>query len=295
MVAPIDNALTSEAGLFPEDAPAANSRDTREVYLQRATSSYAKVRHVLIQRPPSGGKGSQPSMLPHLKRNHRAAVLYLALLANWPWLRRQAAPLPAATWIRFLGSEQRGSLTWTPQALSHAWGVLEELKLVERQRKGRLVNVRPLKEDGSGGDYASPTGKGGDSYFALPKRFWLDEHHATLSWPGLAVLLILLKETNQYPVTELAIDRAQAYYGISRTTAESGLSELRARGLLLSSERRVADVDHPEGRRLASLHRLSSPYSTEERRELRDAANRSVALKGKEALANGEEPDEPSP
>lgn len=291
-----DVIASSESDLFPEDAPAVSPQATREKYLKRAGSSYAKVRHALIQLPPTTGRGSQPSMLPALKRNHRALVLYLALLANWPWIQRQAEPLPAATWIRFLSSDVPGALTWTPQSLSHAWGVLEELKLVERPRKGRLLNVRPLKEDGSGDDYVRPVGKGGDSYFVLPKRFWLDQHHGELSWSSLVVLLILLKESGQTPVAELAVDRAQAYYGISRTSAELGLSDLRARKLLVSRERRVEDVDHPEGRRLTSLHVLLSPYSTEERQRMRDAANLNVVgRKQKEASSDGETSGEPSP
>lgn len=302
MIKPIASDAASESELFPEDAPPASSHDTRESYLTRAKSSYAKIRHVFVQLPPTGGKGSQPSMLPQLKRNHRAAVLYLALLSNWPWLRRQAEPLPAATWIRFLRSDQPNALTWTPQSLSHAWGVLEDLNLVMRPRKGRLLNIRPLKEDGSGEEYFSPTGTGGDSYFVLPKQFWLDQHHGILGWPEFAVLLILLKETGRNPVTELAIDRAQRYYGISRTTAEAGLSGLRDQALLMSNERRVTDVDHPEGRRLTSLHRLVGPYSTKARQELRTAANRSVEQqrerqlkKKREASADGETLDEPSP
>jgi len=258
---------------FPDDAEAASPEATRRIFLERAKSGYAKIRYSFVQSPPTATASSQPGVLAQLSRNQRAAVLYLAVLANWPWLSREDEPLPADAWLRFLKVDGATSaLTWTAQSLSHAWSVLEEHALIERPRKGRLLNIRPLREDGSGHPYTSPTGSERDHYFILPNAFWTRQLHATLSWPELSVLLILLKETNLQPTAPLAIDRAQAWYGISRATAEQGITELRNAGFLTSKVRQVMDPAAVGGRRQTSLHRLDGDFSRRRRELLRSAA-----------------------
>lgn len=270
------------------DDDAATPAETRAAFLARSKSGYTKLRRTFVQEPPTTGGSSRPGMLPNFKNNHRAAVLYLALIANWPWLSREDEPLPAAAWIRFLTCEDPKALTWTPQSLSHAWGVLEDLKLIIRPRKGRLINVMPRREDGMT-DYKTPTGSERDSYMTIPNEFWMEEWHGRLSWPALAALLILTKETGLTPTTTLAIDRTMAWYGISRTSAEQGLTELRASGLVRSRDRRVKDVNASEGRRLTSEHTLLGNFSTQSREALRIAAkvrvdrSASIAQRRKEA------------
>ncbi|AZS48896.1 hypothetical protein CVS53_03619 [Microbacterium oxydans] len=266
---------TPESELFPDDAEPSSPVSTREAFIERSRSGYTKLRHEFVQVPASStGGAASPAMLPIFARNHRAAVLYLALLTNWPWLGRSGEALAADTWIRFLSSDKTGSLTWTAQSLSHAWKVLEDAKLVERTLVNRLKKVTPLRESGSGEPYTSPDGDTGGLYVGLPHTFWTDELHATLSWPALAVLLILLKETSGRPSAELPVDKAEKYYGISRTTAEAGLAELRDKELLLSANRWVQDHVAGEGRRWTSLHALLGPYSTAQRHNLQGAAKK---------------------
>jgi hypothetical protein len=277
---------------FPEDDDAATPAETRAIYLGRAKSGYTKLRHRFVQTPPTGKTSSRPGTLFQLSRNHRAAILYLAVLANWPWLSREDMPLPADSWIRFLTADDSAALTWTPQSLSHAWGVLEELNLIERPRKGRLKDVRPLREDGSGEEYTSPTGTNRDHYLILPNEFWTRQLHGTLSWPALSVLLILLKETGGKPTAPLAIDRAQPWYGISRTTAEQGLAELRGLGIVTSAMRQVKDPDAVGGRRQTSLHRLDGDFSMSRRELLRTAAKSRVNPTGHAGDSAGKEDDD---
>ena len=262
-------------GGFPEDEAPATPEETREEFLSRSRSGYTKVRHAFVQSAGQGSGGSQPALLPMFSRNHRAAVLYLAVLANWPWLSQEAEPLPADAWIRFLSCDSSSGLTWTPQSLSHAWGVLEALRLVARPRHGRLKLALPLREDGNGEPYTAPKGKG-DPYLVVPNEFWIRQLHATLSWPALAVLLILLKETGNKAAAPLAVDSAQRWYGISRTTAEEGLAELRNLGILVSETRQVKVHQATGGRRLTSLHMLLGEFSTHRREQLRNAAKRRV-------------------
>jgi hypothetical protein len=262
-----------ESELFPVDAPVASGAETREEYLRRGRSGSTKVRNQLIQQPRTQDRGrSQPAMLPRFARNHRALILYLGLLTNWPWLSRGDKALRADAWIRFLTSEEPGALTWTPQSLSHAWGVLDELNLVERDYESRLRLITPRHESGSGADYTPPDGKGSDTYFVIPGAFWTHDYFATLSWPALAVLLVLLKETGGRPSAELPIDRAEAFYGISRTTAEKGLAELRRKGLVQSKLRWVPDFEATQGRRHASLHAPLGPFSYAARKEIQTTA-----------------------
>jgi DNA-binding transcriptional ArsR family regulator len=269
-----NNVEAEDESATEDDEAPATPAETRETYLSRSRSGYGKVRRAFVQAPATVTKGSQPGTLARFNRNHRAAVLYLALLSNWPWLSREEDPLPAGAWIRFLTSEKKNALTWTPQSLSHAWGVLETLNLIERPRKGRLVAVRPRREDGES-DYLPPSGAG-DSYLVLPDQFWTEQFHGTLSWPALVVLLILLKETGLTAEAELPVDRAKAWYGISRTTAEQGLTDLRALGLVVSRDRRIKDVNASGGHRLTSQHRLTGPFSTKARSELRAEATERV-------------------
>lgn len=270
-----------ESDEYSDEAPA-TPQETREEFLARTGGAYAKVRHSLIQLP--GKQRSNPAMLPKFSRNHRALVLYLALLANRPWLDNEDEPLAAAAWVRFLTCDDPKALTWTPQSLSHAWGVLEDLNLVTRPRKGRLVDVQPRREDGKA-EYRRPIGTSTDPYFLLPHEFWLRQLHGTLSWPGLAVLLILLKESGKTGTAQLAIDRARDWYGISRTTAEAGLAELRGLGYVSSRGRLVKDVTSPDGRRKTSVHTLLDAFSLESRVALRTAARERVRA----TLSSGEE------
>lgn len=279
-----------ESAEWPEDAPAATPGQQRELYLGRGKSGYTKVRHSFIQEFGGMTGGSKPGTLGRFSRNHRAAVLYLAVLTNWPWLSREAEPLPAAAWIRFLTCNGSSALTWTEQSLSHAWKTLEALNLVERPRKGRLLNIRPRREDGKAA-YSSPTGTNGDLYWVLPNEFWSQQLHGNLSWPALSVLLILLKETNGRQVAELSVDRAMRFYGIGRTTAEKGLAELRDKYCLLDSRTRyVLDADTGEGRRQTSMHMLLPPFSTTHRENLREAASKRMESRAQQK-PDGGEPD----
>lgn len=286
--------FTDESAPEAAAAEIATPQETRLEYLARSKAGYSKVRHTFVQTPRGTSGGSKPGTLGLFGRNHRAAILYLALLANWPWLVREDVPRASGAWIRFLSCETPGGLTWTEQSLSHAWKTLEGMNLINRPRRGRLLNVQPRREDGKA-EYSSPTGKSNDLYFVVPDQFWLDELHGTLSWPALAVLLILLKETGGRDSAELPVDRADQFYGISRTTVESGLAELRKRGLLSSRDRFVKDVDTGDGRRRASIHTLLGPFSTQARKELQNAAKARVDVKTSAAVpfGGGDEDDPP--
>jgi hypothetical protein len=97
--------------------------------------------------------------------------------------------------------------------MSRVLNTLEEHRLVERSREGHLVRVVPRREDGRK-EYARPRPDLGkqarEKFFAVPDAFWLDGWHRKLTFPGIAVLLILLAETQGRDSVHLTLEDADA-------------------------------------------------------------------------------------
>jgi hypothetical protein len=133
---------------------------------------------------------------------------------------------------------------------------LEDRKLIQRGRSGRLSAVTLLQEDGSGEKYEHPFAEG--NYFNLPHKYWTEEHYRTLSLPAKAMLLIALSlPANFY----IPYERAKAWYGISADTAGRGIRELE-KAQMVAVERRWeknhrSDTGWVEQRR----YKLLGPYS----------------------------------
>ncbi|PFG44960.1 hypothetical protein ATJ97_0237 [Georgenia soli] len=167
--------------------------------LRLVPRDYFQLRGVLVQLPKGNGADRSSTLARMVTgRRHRALLLYLLLLTCWPWLESRREPLPATAWVRALTATDRGAPTWSPSTLSRVWAELEELGLIEkREREGRAVRVRPRREDGREA-YDAPGGRRDlmNTYFVLPLDFWRDETFAKLTLPGLAMLLIIAKETN---------------------------------------------------------------------------------------------------
>jgi hypothetical protein len=110
------------------------------------------------------------------------------------------------------------------------WTTLRDLQLVETQRRGRLLNVTALAEDGGGRAYRHPGEKGArEDYFKLPFAYWRDGHHTLLSLPAKAVLLIALTLGDWF---WLPPRHASAWYGLSESTLQRGLSDLHRADVL---------------------------------------------------------------
>jgi len=254
----------------------ANAQDTRDEMLRLSARGYGQFRHTLVQVP--GAKGAERgSTLGHMVKGkkHRALTLYMLLLTCWPWLEDRKEPLAAATWIRALSSPS--GLTWTPSTLSRAWGDLEEAGLLEpRVRTGRLVRVSPRREDAQS-SYEAPKGRRDDAhrYFVLPDHFWKGGDFARLTLPGLAMLLIILKETGgKKPEMYMPLEKAPEWYGISPRSAQNGLADLAKNDLLVRRiELRKAALS-PTGRTTRHYLSLSGPYGALARDALRAHARK---------------------
>lgn len=254
--------------------------------LRLSARGYGQFRNVLVQLPDRAldERGSTLGRIVHARR-HRALLLYMLLLTCWKWLGTRNQPLPADAWIRALTAS--GGLTWTASTLSRAWADLEELGLLEeRTREGRAVRVVPRREDG-GEPYEFPEGRRTreHQYFVLPDAFWKEELFAKLTLPGLAMLLIIAKETYDEKHTEMYMPLAKAsdWYGISAKSAQNGLNDLQKNGLLHVRTELVPAPLSKTGWTSRNHYSLTGAYSATSRVALRTkaTAERKARLDGK--------------
>lgn len=141
------------------DEGPASPHETRLALLQRAGRRFAVIRHEFVQRPTEL-RGTRGGPLASLVSTHdeRALDAYLLMLGSAPFLER-GIPLPAPVWARALSEDPPATPCPVP-AVSRVWSRLSKLQLITRERMGRAVAVRPLREDGSGATYTRPYAPG---------------------------------------------------------------------------------------------------------------------------------------
>jgi hypothetical protein len=195
---------------------AASSRASRSV----------PVRVTFVQR--GAQNDPQPGALAPMLSSHdeRAFDLYLlfrATASSKPWDTTR----DARVWARALGlptPRDDGAAT-----VSKIWSRLDKkYHLVTRARRGRLATVTALDEDGSGSEYMYPGG-GADRYFKIPFEYWTGQWYLTLSFAAKAMLMIALSLRSPFILPTTKVRR---WYGVSADSAERGLHELQAKGLL---------------------------------------------------------------
>ena len=272
-----------------EDRPVATSEETRADLLRLSGSGYTKVRHILRQLPPDGDNSRISVLGPMVTdRKRRALQLYLLLLTAWPWLRNQDRPLDARVWARALSTTN--GRKWSPTNVSTAWRDLEQRSLVTRTRVARGVWVEPRREDGRA-PYVIPSPVNGDdlleTYFVLPPEFWTKEYFEQLSLPGMAVLLILLGETNKKDEAWFTHVTMGKWYGLSTRSVASALSELETIGILNAREEWVRAPLSGIGHTQRTWYSLTGSFSTGSRAALRaraqaERASRTAATGGGE-------------
>jgi hypothetical protein len=259
-----------------EAAVAATPATTRALMTRLSARGYVQLRHILVQLPEADKpRASTVGRAVH-ERRHRALLLYLLVLTCWPWLEKNREPLAASVWIRALTPPKGGGLTWSPSTLSRAWLDLEEMGLLEpRERVGRSSLIAPRREDGTEA-YDAPGGRTDrwNSYFALPDAFWNEDIFAKLTLPGLAMLLIIAKETSSKKEMYLPYAKAPDWYGISPKSAQNGLADLAKLGLLHKREETIAAPLSPTGATTRVWYSLTGDFGHESRAVLRRRAKR---------------------
>lgn len=233
---------------------------------------FTPVRHVLVQHIPESPK--RPSTLGDLvnARQPRALLLYLLVLACEHRLARNRR-LPVLTVARMLTTAHYPCATGQART---AIGVLEAYKLIKTRWTGTSVEMWPLFENGSGEVWERPTGDDENPdlqrYFALPNEFFADEVLDKLKLPGLALLLVALKETSNASIYSISVERYRDWYGISERTAERGYRELAAAELARTHRQLVKDSRMARGVR-AKYHRtLLGAFSTQSRHDAQGIA-----------------------
>lgn len=238
---------TSELPLLSAESAldSASGRQTVEALVNSAgrKGRATPIRRSFVQplerdRQPEGGPLAK--LVRH--RDHRALLLYLVVLtlaAKEPWDVRRHSKI----WARVLDVSENVS---GRQAVSKAWRRLRDLDLVAAQRQNRLSSVTVLHEDGSGRpyEYPNPRKSGDDRYLRLPFAFWLEGWYQRLTVPGLAILLVLLAEKDGVLIP---LDRFPDWYGISRSTAHRGITELETNELLSIVRTRRVEPLAPDG------------------------------------------------
>lgn len=252
---------------FVDEVPATGGAARAEYLPNRG---YAVVRQVFVQhRQNPQHPVERPSTLGTMvrSRDFRAILLYLLVLAAEP-LMTSNRRLPLRTIANMLTTATNPC---TVRQARHAIAALQRHKLVRVVEHGMTVELFPLLEDGSGEEWTQPIGEDDAldliHYMSVPHELFTDEVLDQLHLPGLAVLLVALKETSTKPVFTVPVERFQEWYGFSERTAERGYSELVDAGLVRVHRQLVRDSRMPRGVK-ARFHRtLLSAFSTQSRKE----------------------------
>ena len=263
-------AVTTPSPHSVDPTKVATPESAREDMVRFTGAEYTVVRHVFVQKHSGTQRSSTLAAICKNKKK-RALILYLMLLTLW---KPDRGPLRSEVWLRLL-TVTGGSLTWSHSSLSEAWSSLVDMGLVERTRVRRMAHVVPRRED-TKSDYERPNGKKKvDHYFQLPGAFWTEKWFDTLSLPGLCMLLLLLKETNdnhaEFHVTHKQVEQ---WYGISASSAAKGFTELEDLGLASVRRDQIKAGLALEGYTYHLYYRLNGHFSTAARSRARDAARK---------------------
>lgn len=259
---------------FVDEVPA-TGQAARAEFL--STRGYFVCRQVFVQH--LDGSPTRPSTLGALVTDGqlRALLLYLLVLACEHRLAGNRR-LPAQTWARMLTTANYPcSTTQFRKAVS----VLEERQLVRARWTGTSVELWPGYENGNGEAWEQPTGADADPdlqrYFTLPNEFFDDAVLDRLRLPGVAMLLVALKETSRDSTFSISVERYAAWYGFSERTAERGYRELADAGLTRTHKQMIKDPRSGRGGLRARYHRtLLGPFATQARTDARRRAQDSV-------------------
>lgn len=254
--------IEDEADLSPDE--------TRELLFNKAKLGYARIRKEFVQLDDyAETTKSRGSVLATFVTSKKSKALDLLLAIHALYIILDGSPLPLATWARLLSTDTKPCTTRT---VSAALRTLRDMKLLEFSGPPSQPIITLKRENGSGDPLPPRKADEGRGFFTIPFEFWLDGHAGSLSLPAKAMLLIILKET-QDPQGRLTfsmpVARAQSWYGISERSAERGYVELTKHHLIQQRVQKIADPQHPAGRREVVHRAPDGIYSTAHREHLR--------------------------
>lgn len=234
----------------------ADSDSTLQAILQRAKRTSTPVRRSFLQTDLK-----TPSMLAPFVRNGRGLALELYLLIlHTASGGDHGVSFGAAVWARALNIGT-GRSAQARVYRNTQW--LEEHRLVDIGREGRLTQITVLREDGSGEAYYHPgerqegQARAEGKYLQLPIAFWRDRWHSRLDLPAKAALLIALSLQDDFYMLQ---EKGPEWYGISADTLGRGLLTLRNERLLKARRVRKAAPLAPKGFTTNLHYTLQAPF-----------------------------------
>lgn len=205
----------------------------------------------------------------HDERGLDAYLFVHALASAHPW----NCDYPSGTWVRALGLADDAELASAKSAVSKVMKRLADRGLVQRSRVGRTSSITLLKEDGSGGPYEHPHSRG-ENWLQLPYAYWTEHHYESLTLPAKTMLLVALSLPDRFP---LPYERCPQWYGISADTAERGLKELTAKGLLDVAQEWIINHRSDTGWVEQRRYTLEGAYSQAARKRAAGTERRTTA------------------
>lgn len=281
--------------LADDNSKAATPAETRAEMTRLSGRGYSQYRYVFVQLPdPAKPRPSTVGAMVSGRR-HRELLLYMLLLTCWPWLHDNDKPLESEVWLRAL--EAKGGLTWSATTLSRVWGNLEKMGLITRKREDKLNRVTPRREDGAE-DYSFPGGRDDwwNLYFTVPESFWKDEIFAMLSLPGLAMLLVIAKETSYQKEFWFTYEQMEKWYGIKPGSVKNGVAELERLGLVFRRVQPIKAKLSRTGLTTKTWYSLTGEFGHDARKAVQAKTKRELTNRMKrEAVAFEEAPSAEPP
>lgn len=241
------------------DAP--TERPSREAFLEQMLTGtkrgFVPIRRTFLQKP-RGTKGSRGAQLAKLAANPSALEAYLLLRALASSSDPYQADYPVATWVDLLRLKDAASEASAKSRWSKVVSKLISLGLVEGQRIGNGRQYLLLDESGDGSAYTRPLKAADGNYFKLPYSYWADGYDLSLEQSEKLMLLIGLDQQDGFA---LPFNQAEAWYGVSESTARRGLRGLEARDLLVSTRTHVPSAKSPNGWAESIEYTMTGPFS----------------------------------
>lgn len=252
-----------------EDETPADATFTRSDLLGQAKRGFVRIRKDFVQRETK----PRASVLADLVSNGSELALDLLLTVHALQPILEDKPLDINVWRRMLGDDV------TVRRTTNALKTLEQMNLLELGGKRGTPEIVLKRENGDGKpwkkDREDNPEERGRGFLALPFDYWTTGLIDTLKLPGKAMLLVMLRETqdpNGKLTFVMAHERAQEFYGFSERTAERGYLELRMHQLFTENVKLVKAGRSPTGVREEWHRALVHPYSTAHRETLRKVA-----------------------
>ncbi len=224
------------------------------------------IRSSFVQRSedmkrPDGSRGASLSKLVTDERALDGFLLIHALASSSDPYDVRA---PAATWAQMVGLLETNELLSGQQRWSRVVAKLKSLQLITTKPDGRGTRYTLLDESGDGSPYVRPQDiqtHGG--WVSLPHIYWLEGYDRRLRMPGKIMLLIALDQRNKFT---LPADRVPKWYGVSRSTAQRGFTELENEGILTSTSSTIFDRSAPNHYRTEKIYEAQGLWTKAERR-----------------------------